>query len=420
MRQTGALAAVLASAMLVSGCGVTPESRLAEIDPVVLDGEPFTVARDDTSSACTHDYRAEVLSVDPIDGTVGWRQDVPWPTDPHLRLADGLALVGGGTDVVALDAVTGSSRWQIGDLPGNRLVQTAGGVYLTVTVGGIARLVARIEPATGRPIWSFVPDGEMGSQVVSDGVRLYLIDGGDVGALDVTTGVTVWRSPTDGAVTPPILIGGVIVQRVYPDVVAGLDPESGDIRWDVDLGSSVIESLALSDGVVVAATGQAVVALEPAGGAELWRLPLTDQVVTLDDHGVVVHRGATIELVDPATGVASLVLEGSGTPGVATTGPGVLADQVDGSWRLRSLDGAWSIDLGPAHRVAPAVIADQLVVAVDRAIDDIDGEAQGALIALDPTSGTENWRIETRDGIGSIPVLFGDKLVVLASDRRLG
>jgi outer membrane protein assembly factor BamB len=418
--KTAALTTALAAAVLVSGCGSAADSRLADIDPVALDGEPFTLERDDTSSAGDRVYRAQALSVDPVDGEVGWRQDVPWPADPQVRLVDGLALVGGGTDVVALDAVSGSPRWQIGDLPGNRLVQTADGVYLTVTVGGIARLVARIEPASGRPIWSFVADGEMGSQVVSDGVRLYLIDGGDVGALDATTGVTVWRSPTDWAVTPPILIGGVIVQRVYPDVVAGLDPESGDIHWSVDLGSTGIESLAAAGGVVVAVTAEAVVALEPAGGAELWRLPLTDQVVTLGDQGVVVHRGATIELVDPATGVASFVLEGSGTPGVAITGPGVLADQVDGSWRLRSFDGAWSIDLGPAHRVAPAVIADQLVIAVDRAIDDIDGEAQGALIALDPTSGTENWRIDTRDGIRSIPVPFGDKLVVLAADRTLG
>lgn len=419
MRPTATLAAAVSIAVLVSGCVVTPESRIADIDPVDLDGAPFVVARYDTSTACTHDYRAEVLSVDPIDGAVGWRLDVPWTSDPHVRLADGLALVGGGTDVVAFDAVSGTSRWQIGGLPGIRLVQTTDGIYLTVTVAGIAGLVTRIEPTTGRVVWSFVPDAEMGSQVVSDGVRLYLIDGGDVGALDATTGGTVWRSSTDRAVTPSILVGGILVQRVFPDRVVGVDPDSGDIRWSRDLGPSVINDLALSGGVVVAVTGDTVAALEPATGEEVWRLPLADQVVTVDEDRVVVHRGTTIDLSDPITGSVTLTLDGSGTPGDIVTGPGVVADQVGASWRLRSVDGSWTTDLGIAHRVALADVAGQLVVAVDRAIDDVAGDGQGALIALDPTSGTENWRVETRDGIGSVPLSVGDKLVVLASDRSL-
>ncbi len=420
MRTPTAVAAIVATALVMSGCATTPESRLADIDPVALDGRPFEVMSSGSSSDPTQDLHAELFSVDPDSGDVEWSRDVPWTADPDVRLADGLALLGGGSDVVAVDAASGAPRWQIGDLPGNRLIQTADGVYLTVTIGGIAGLVTRIDPATGRPTWSFVPDAEMSSQVVSDGQRLYLIDGGDVGALDAITGNTVWRASTDRAVTPPILVGGVIVQRVFPDRVVGLDPDSGDVSWSTVLGPSVLDTLTLSGGVVVAVTGDAVAALAPVDGEELWRIPLTDQVVTVHEDEVLIHHGSTIDLVDPVTGSVSHSLEGSGTPGAAFPGRGVVADQIEGSWRLRPLDGTWTADLGPAHRLALTTLAGRLLVTLDRAVDDITSESQGALIAFDPTTGTETWRIETPDGIGSTPVLFGDKLLVLAADRRLG
>lgn len=415
------LPAVLVVAATVTGCVATPESRIADVDPVALEGSSFAVRRYDTSTACTHDFRAEALSLSP-DGDVRWRMDVPWTPDPTPAIADGVAVVGGNTDVFAFDVATGEPRWQIGDLPGNRLVATDDGTYLTILVGGIGGAVVRIDPAGGEPLWSFVPDSEVGSMVVSDGERLYITDGGDLGALDATTGDTVWKHPTDQAFVPPLIAPGVLVERVFPHEVVGVDPVTGDELWRTDLGSAVLEQVALSAGVAVAVVDDAVVGLDVAAGGELWRMAVIadTEIVAVGPELVHIHRGDVIENLDPVTGAVASTLPGPGQPGPLAVAAGFVADVFDGVWRVRPLDAAWEATVGPAHRLVLSPAGDRLYVSVDEAVDDIAPDGQGRLLALDPATGEVMWELQTRDGVGTAPRPVGENLLVVASDRGLG
>lgn len=415
------LLAGLVFAVAATACVATPETRIADVDPVELDGSAFAVRRYDTSTACTHDFRAEALSLT-ATGEVRWRMDVPWTPDPTPATAEGIAVVGGNTDVFAFDVGTGRPRWQIEDLPGNRLVATGDGTYLTILVGGIGGAVVRIDPTTGQQLWSFVPDSEVGSVVVSDGARLYITDGGDLGALDATTGDTVWKHPTDQAFVPPLIASGFLVERVFPDEVVGVDPATGEELWRTDLGSTTLEQIALAAGVAVAVVDDAVVGLEVATGAELWRTAVVPdtETVAIGSELVHVHRGAVIESLDPATGSVASTVPGSGTPSSLAVADGFVADVVDDGWRVRPVDASWETTVGPAHRLVLAPVGDRLYVSVDEAVDDIAPDGQGRLLALDPVTGEVLWELETRDGIGTAPTPIGDNLLVLAADRGLG
>ncbi len=146
----------------------------------------------------------------------------------------------------------------------------------TVYVGGFDGRLYALDAASGTERWQFPAGDTIAGTPAGAGDRVVFGSfDGHVYALDATSGEELWRHDTGApVVSAPLTHGGrvIIGSRSY-DLLA-LDAGTGEVDWKYYYWFSWVESSAAErDGIayVGSSDGQLVVALDAATGEEQWR-----------------------------------------------------------------------------------------------------------------------------------------------------
>lgn len=281
------------------------------------------------------------------------------------------------------------------------------GVDGTVLTGAFDHRVYGIDPADGRTRWSHKTDSHLdGPPVQGPDGRLYAtsrdlnlhilspqgrflnkvyagpttcgpaIDGqgrvyvglidGQLKAFDPDGGSRwTWKSPNEQEagfmVSPVVGPDGTVYAAAGGGTVVALDPESGQPKWTVKPGGAFYAPFSVgADGrVLLSSLSGTVHALDPQDGHTLWSAPT----------GAALHSAPL--------GLAGLVVVGNDSGRLV----GLRAD--DGSE-------AWSQQLSGKLEASPVLTPGGVL---------LTGDGKSNLLALDPSTGDEQWRI----GVEGVP-----------------
>jgi outer membrane protein assembly factor BamB len=175
--------------------------------------------------------------VDAVDtmGTPRWHREVgEYQFDTIAAVGDTVALVTGATPddwtVRGLDAATGDERWAFDDWTAHTTRAAGDRLF----VGG--EKVARLDPATGEPVWTVDQRAALYDAPVVDGT-LY-VAGEAAAAIATDDGTVRWRTPLAAHLASPagLTDGTLVVHRSESRDdrnrhVRGFDAASGDPLW---------------------------------------------------------------------------------------------------------------------------------------------------------------------------------------------
>jgi outer membrane protein assembly factor BamB len=313
-----------------------------------------------------------------------WRVDADHECKPSPAVVGGVVYAACNKVLLALDAATGSERWQFAGTQ-------------VVGVSAVGDLVYVTDGEPGRPVNPNLPPPLLR-------------------ALDAATGQERWHIAVLGA-SDPVIEDGVAVISTADGVLLGLDPATGAERWRFQVSSDgAAHGPALADGIAyVGGEGVDFFAVDAANGTLLWTGDTGDDQTrtAVVAEGVAYIGGSPdgserghLYAFDAATGellwtrdeplFTPTVLDGVGYAG-GLAGAVDAFDTADGTQR-------WRTQLGGVVR--NVAIAGDVVYALRDGTDDDPVEA--AVIALDAATGAELWSFPAPSGVdGGVAVAGG-------------
>jgi outer membrane protein assembly factor BamB len=238
---------------------------IGDMSPIVLDDLVYTAVPNGT-----------VYAVDGRTGEVRWTSTEATSSEPgaesrsgrppiansgQLAAGDGaLYVVNTGGHVVALDAATGKSRWDIdvrgrfGIFPERIDPAVVDGVVVlkirgtdespgASTGGTTVDVVATVETSTGQDLWRRTLDSLSAELAFAGGrviVPLYGTDVGSVLAIDLQTATDAWTlsgtDPNPGGVS---IAGATIFLTGGDGKLRAIDAASGQARWHIPTGTKI-------------------------------------------------------------------------------------------------------------------------------------------------------------------------------------
>jgi len=249
-----------------AGLGTTTRSS-----PVLIDGLVIAATDAGTLIACNS-----------RNGARAWQSTIGRDAiTASLLVADGALYVGGGDQrLFRLDPRTGKQVWSadVGG-PVTRGPAYAGGVIYVGSTGG---RFSAINAATHRELWrAQLGPGEVGTPAVGDG-RVYVGRGlqasappHDLVALDIRDGSFLWSfaSPAGRQVHMGGLANGLAYAVSDDGNVYALDAATGSQRWNAHTDGSIGTLAGLVDDVVyVTSTDQTIRAFNARTGDQLWSI----------------------------------------------------------------------------------------------------------------------------------------------------
>lgn len=240
------IASIGTATITVTEPGFTTGAQTLEIDAASIDAVSFQI-----NPAHTGVVNFSNVS---LPASSSWSVDVGG-TPSYALIAGGRVFVtvavGGGSQVLALDAGTGAVLWGPVARAGvanaayadGRLLVTSGATITTQTIEAL-------DPATGNVLWSTIPPGYMfTAPPVAAGGLVYAKNGGELTEFEVSTGTQTWQLGVGGTTgTVAVTVDGVYASTSCATLQQ--EPTSGEILWQMGLGCS-------SDGGItpVVATG---------------------------------------------------------------------------------------------------------------------------------------------------------------------
>ncbi len=184
------------------------------------------------TATTAHSDRRQLVSRDPVDGSVHWRApaDAPQFEAFALPAISRGRVYAGGTRLTAFAASDGSVVWQTAVADGAKSISPVTDGERVYGVGG--GVAVAVDAATGDPQWS-VSVGEVTPFVspVIAGKTLYVPGDGVVIALDTTDGSTRFRhtlSGTTDGIDGMASADGTLYVRSHQSVRGYAAPEEGD------------------------------------------------------------------------------------------------------------------------------------------------------------------------------------------------
>lgn len=402
---TGALA-VLVVALLAGGCATSPGggSVLTAAPSIWNTPTPINAPSPNSNGAMA---RANIHGTG-VYGTAGVRQltGASWKftagaggsiTTPAIQGA--AVYFGNGGRVYAVDAATGTERW-------NRKldnVHTSAPAIAgdTVYVGAWEALFA-LNPATGGVKWIFQSVGGSDDSYyidpVVEGGTIYFGAWHAVYALDSATGREKWTHKLSGiTITVPAVYEGTIYVGTYsPDkrevpYLYALDSQTGQEQWKFQAtGGGIGGAVAVTDGVVyVSTSAEGLVALDATSGHEKWHY-------------------------NPGAGLSHAPAVAYGTVYLTNRGTLHALDAQTGQER-------WQLQAG-GDLYSDPVIADGILYFGSTTANPASlfgAQPTGDLHAVDVQTGQEQWKFSVVGSVSGSPavaagtVYFGDELGTL-------
>jgi len=314
--------------------------------------------------------------------------------------------------------------------------------------------VYSLEPATGRPKWTFDADGTMlptASAPIAAGGRLYFGEGMHshfscrLFCLDAATGHPLWNLPTtDHVEGGPALAGDSLLFPAGNDGLYSLDAKTGRRLWNFRDKLHIDSTPCVQGDRIFVGSGPSrkyatsqVVCLDAATGDPIWRapMPLPAWATPVVSEGRVfagLGNGRLTEGARPPDKPAGALVcldAGSGAQQwtlpigdsvfsqPVVVGPRVVFGSRDGHLYGATLQGqiAFRLDLGGPVMASP-VVHGGLVYAVS---------VSGMIVCVDPVNGTERWRHSLADESAEVHVyaalrIHGNRLYVAEEARTPG
>ncbi|MFC9677203.1 serine/threonine-protein kinase [Streptomyces sp. NPDC056949] len=256
-------------------------------------------------------------------------------------------------------------------------------------------------------------------------------------SVDPRDGGVLWSRRSTGAdsdsgaspATAPVFSGG-LVHAISADGMRlrALDPRTGKPRWDMDIAAYNGRVLHAGGTVLLIAADGTVTAVDGATGRKLWshRLPgQTQPTLAYFGKGLAYATtmspdGSTTQVsaVDPESGAVRWQrrISGNLTPVGAPKGAVCFTERNMASETVALVRYAPASD--SLHR-------SRLTTALPQATATLHGDSVyllavgGALVAVDTTTGTQRWRVETSISRGSAPAADDRHVYLTAPDGRL-
>ena len=437
MTRTTTSLALIATAVLLSGCGIInkkPKSTPTIGDRVSVLVSELDIAVDPETAATPMALPAATANADwaqsggspsklvehvalPISVGPAWASPIGAGSTKARRLGGGPVVAGGKVytidtlgSVRAHDAATGAAVWaaRFGDAKGNENILYGGGVavdggrvYATNGFG----FVAALDAATGAVAWTVRPGGPLrGAPTVADGSVYVISQDNQIFALKAADGSTAWSAAAALEVAGVFGNGSPAVDR--GTVVAGFS--SGELnayRYENgrQVGQDALARTSISTGVgalsdidadpviangIVYALGQGgrMVALDLTSGQRVWELNMAGIATpwVAGDWLFAVNDKAQLIAVQRLTGKIRWI------------------NQLPRWLKEKKKDGQISY-------FGPVLAGDRLIVA----------GSNGALINIDPATGAIQSQTSAGGGIRFQPVVAGGSLYLLTEEGRL-
>lgn len=216
-----------------------------------------------------------VGALDARVGTVFWR---------NTAARGAIAVVGGtcyshADGLVALDAVTGETRWtsEATEAAAQGFAVGEDAIALACGDGGEGSLYC-FERSDGSTRWRYREVGESYASAVTDGERAYVVGtDGVVHAVRLATGEQAWTRHFEGESYQRVAVsdGTVYATGTNDNRLDAVDAASGDLEWQAAVGRFGLSPPAITPGAVVAfghtREGRQLFVLDRANGTERHR-----------------------------------------------------------------------------------------------------------------------------------------------------
>ena len=368
------------------------------------------------------------------------------PTAPVI--AGDTAYVGatdGSGDLHAVDVLTGAERWRF-DAGANVLLTQPSVLDGVVYVGAGSTLWALAAP-DAVPLSTHEPEpspsdvaaspGPAASAATSPAPVTGGMPGGDPGRSGTQPGPAPrtepaerWRFTADGSLGGTVVVDGVVYVVDSIGTVHAIDAAAGTELWRAEMSfePAVPVTPLVAGGVVYNLDGVQLHALDRASGTELWTVTIENSGggPTLAGNALLASGWGTVTSVDIGGGRGVARWTFTDQPlldaGVAILDPAVAGGSVlavepwsagAGSPALISLDGTTGTEQWRADEiegqliVAPVAVADGVAYA---------GGAEGSLGAFDITTGDLLWAADTGATVTSAPAIGGGLVIVGNTD----
>jgi outer membrane protein assembly factor BamB len=225
----------------------------------LLDGGKVLVA--DTPSHQASAPTSHLHALDTATGKLRWKADLHTSQQGFFAeppvLAGGLVYVAtAARRLLALEAGSGREVWAARGFP------LVAGVRDGLVLAALEDRLVALDAASGTRRWQLPIGGRGERWPVLDGASVYLASADEVLAVDAATGTRRWRLPAGPAVGPPVRVG----QRLYVATrsrLLALDTATGRPVWTSPKARITHGPLATPGGVVVATTDGTLLGFAP-------------------------------------------------------------------------------------------------------------------------------------------------------------
>lgn len=336
---------------------------------------------------------AQVAVVNPVDQG-GTSAALPLTIDPATLDAVAFQMNANHSGVISFNATSlpSTSLWSV-DVggPASYALIARGRVYVTVVVGGNSELLA-LDATTGATIWGPIAFAGAANAAYENGL-LFVTSGSSIStqlltAVDADTGASKWSSTVLGQwfPAPPVALGGH-VYSLTGGWLSVFDETNGATLWNVYVSGSNGTMAVTADGVYTAA---------PCTTYDL--LPLDGSVIWYANTGCsggggstpVVAGGSAYSPIDgtfqgieydAGSGAVISNFSAGQLPAVTDTTAFFLANSTLQGIRRSDRTILWSFAGDGTLDTAPVVVNNYVFV----------GSANGNLYALDATTGSQVW-----------------------------
>jgi outer membrane protein assembly factor BamB len=440
MRHVSRVTLLLLTASLLAGCS-TVGGIFKKKDKVTVPGERVAVLVNEADIDIDPDTASLPMSLPAAVVNDSWAQ-----SGGNARKSVGHVGLGQSLGV-AWTVSIGKGSDKDGRLGGGPVVAD-GKVFTMDTQGSVRAFDAR----NGGQIWSarFGEVGDNSASIYGGGVayeqgRIYATNGlGYVAALDATSGAAVWTVKPGGPLRgEPSVDGEAVYVMSQDNQIYSLKTADGSTNWSNAAALEIAgvfgaAAPSIGQGTVVAGFSSGELnAYRYENGRQVWqdalaRTSMTTSVASLSDidadpvidNGVVyaVGQGGRMVALDLFSGqrIWELNFGGIATPWVAGDWLFAVNDRAQLIAVSRATGKIRWINQLPRYRkmkskaglityVGPVLAGERLIVA----------GSNGALINIDPASGSFQSQVDVNDGISFQPVVADNTLYILTDNGRL-
>lgn len=440
MRHVSRVTLLLISASLLAGCS-TVGGIFKKKEKVTVPGERVAVLVNEADIDIDPETASLPMSMPAAAVNDSWAQ-----SGGNARKSVGHVALGQSLGV-AWTASIGKGSDKDGRLGGGPVVAD-GKVFTIDTEGSVRAFDAR----NGGQIWSarFGEVGDNSASIYGGGVaydqgRIYATNGlGYVAALDATSGAAIWTVKPGGPLRgEPSVDGDAVYVMSQDNQIYSLKTADGSTNWSNAAALEIAgvfgaAAPSIGQGTVVAGFSSGELnAYRYENGRQVWqdalaRTSMTTSVASLSDidadavidNGVVyaVGQGGRMVALDLFSGqrIWELNFGGIATPWVAGDWLFAVNDRAQLIAVSRATGKIRWINQLPRYRkmkskaglityVGPVLAGERLIVA----------GSNGALINIDPASGSFQSQVDVNDGISFQPVVADNTLYILTDNGRL-